>query len=132
MVLLLAGLHACGTSYQQELRQYYRQQVHNRITSLAGTDSIRAAGLEALNARIEKIVLISKDAENAVAAVNLANNLFDSLIAAHKFNGEDFVKLHTKMDLSETELQLRENALAYYNRLLMNEAVHEDVLFTAH
>jgi hypothetical protein len=123
-------LLGCAHKKDHGDRAYYEEQVSLRLQALM-TDSTNRE-LPAVHEEIERIILVSKDQENPAAAVNLARTLFDSLCQTYGLQRSDFPDIEAGMAPEETELQLRENELAFFDRLVMKKNPGGGKMFTAH
>jgi hypothetical protein len=129
ILLLLAG---CAPSEDGQVRGYYRIQLRDRMDALRAAESPDTTTASELHREVEKIILVSKDAENPEAAIALCKSVFDRFCERHSLDRKDFPDLKRGMELDEMELQLRENELAFLNRLVMSDTTSAAKMFTAH
>ena len=132
LIVSLLVLFSCGQNEAELQRRYYRGEVNKRIDLLRELKTPDTSVAKSLHAEIEKVILVSKDAENAPAARSMANSLFDKYAGRYQFKRADFPAAAAEASLDEIELQLRENELGMLDRIIMAAAPDSAHLFTAH
>jgi hypothetical protein len=130
LITMMTLFISCAQNDDEENRAYYRKQVQLRINSIMTDSSYRE--LPAIHEEIEKIILVSKDSENPAAAVEKAGTLFESLCQTYGFDRKDFPDIEVGMSTDEMELRIRENELAFFDRMVMKSKPGSAQLFTAH
>jgi hypothetical protein len=121
---------SCARNKEEESRTYYRKMVKQRMESIMTDSTYRE--LPAIHEEIEKIILVSKDSENPAAAFDMAHTLFNSLSQTYEIDRNDFPDIDPNMSTPEIELRIRENELAFFDRLAMKVKPGSSQLFTAH
>lgn len=131
LVVALCVLSSCHSGGRNDARIYYRSQMEGRLQELRAADSPDTAAARELIWETEKIVLVSKDIENPQAALNMHRDLFDRFCKSFGIKREDFPDPSPNPGSDEIEIQFRENALSFVNRLAMADTTRPH-LFTAH
>lgn len=130
LAVLLAGF-ACSSDPRNEMRSYFRKQMERRIAYLRDQGSRDTVVAREVMYEVERVILISKDVENPQAALNLHHDLFNRWCESYNFNRSDFPDPLPMSSPDEIELQMRENALAFIDRIVMSDTT-AIYLFTAH
>ena len=132
LLLVLLMLASCAPREDRRMRAYFNDQWRERLEALRDVNSRDTATAKLLHLEVDKIILVSKDAENPSAAVALSRDLLDSYCANHGLTRSDFPDLTARMSPDEMEMQLRENELGILNRLVMNDSAASGRVFSAH
>lgn len=131
-LLTLLWVAACAPHEDRRMRGYFNDQWRQRLGALRAAGSHDTSTAKLLHLEVDKIILVSKDAENPGAAVTLSKELLDNYCANHGMSRVDFTDLNPQMSPDEMEMQLRENELGILNRLVMNDSSGATRIFSAH
>ena len=133
IVLFIVGLSvSCGVEDYAGMRRYYEHELSRRRAVIRDVSPADTSVLDNVLQRTAALVLLSKDSENARAARVRSAMLFDSLCRVYNFQRSDFPDLHEGLTLMETEIQLRENMLAFADRFVMEKDTLGVHMTTAH
>lgn len=130
--ILAAFTPACADRELREMRAYFQSENAKRRAAVAQLHPPDTAVLDDVQEKIASIILLAKDVENSAAAVHRSRSLFDTLCGAYGMNRDDFPDIHNGLSAAETEIQLRENGLAFADRLVMKRDSAGRFIFSAH
>lgn len=124
-------MFSCAGRKSDALIAHYRAETSGRLNLLLVLRPGDSATLNRIHRESENILLISKDSENPEAAAKRSAMLLDEICTVYSFRRIDFTDITAGMQPEELELQLLENELAIYNRLVL-ETDTGGIIFSAH
>jgi len=117
---------SCGETEKSFIEEENRliKEIQQRLEELRPLkDSLNKIGLEpeAIHARFQELLLMSKDVENPRACVNTSNQFVSDLCSKHGFNPSALQTLSTDFSLAEISFHLKQNELNILNQILLQK-----------
>ncbi len=137
LVLLFPLFGACTSNNEQAIagEGMLSKEIQLRLgelQTLKDTLLLLNIAPEAIHARFEELLLLSKDRENLQASVNLSNKYLNDLCAKHRFNSSALTQLNLDMTSTEISYLLKQNELNILNQVILQKMNRSVNLESAH